>query len=63
MLRNKLLYRDNNGELLLVIPKMRLQNSIISQAHEQGHFGVNRRKCLFEEIIGLKICDQKSKRF
>jgi len=35
ILRSDLLYRDDNDELLLVVPKI-FQSSIIRQAHEQG---------------------------
>jgi len=38
IVRNELLYRDENGEILLVIPRA-LQNTITRRAHEQGHFG------------------------
>lgn len=44
-IRNNLLYRDNVDKLLLVVPKT-LQTSIIRNAHEQGHFGVNKTEAL-----------------
>lgn len=40
-IRNNLLYRSVNNELLLVVPKA-LESSVVRQAHEQGHFGINK---------------------
>lgn len=53
VLRNNLLYRDEKDELLLVVPKI-LQTSIIRQAHEQGHFGVNKTEILVRKDYWFK---------
>lgn len=57
-LRNDLLYRDYDNELLLVVPKL-LQASVIRQAHEQGHFGVNKTEILVRRDYWFK--DMRSK--
>lgn len=57
-LRNDLLYRDYDNELLLVVPKL-LQVSVIRQAHEQGHFGVNKTEILVRRDYWFK--DMRSK--
>lgn len=44
-IRNDLLYRNKSDDLLLVVPKT-LQISTVRQAHEQGHFGVNKTETL-----------------
>lgn len=44
-IRNGLLYRDIDSDLLLVVPKD-LQAQIIRRAHEQGHFGINKTEAL-----------------
>lgn len=58
IVRNNLLYRDNDGELLLVVPKT-LQNSIIRQVHEQGHFGVNKTEMLVQRDYWFKTMRSK----
>ena len=45
VLRNHLLYREVDDELLLVVPKC-MQSQIVQQAHERGHFGVNKTESL-----------------
>jgi len=59
-LKNNLLYRSNNDELLLVVPKI-LQTSIIRRAHEQGHFGVSKTEMLVHRDYS-RICDRKSRK-
>jgi len=44
-MKNNLLHRNNGGDLLIVVPKT-LQNSIVKQAHEKGHFGVSKTEAL-----------------
>lgn len=53
LLRNDLLYRDDKDELLLVVLKA-LQTSIIRQAHEQGHFNVNKMEVLIRRDYWFK---------
>lgn len=35
---NSILYKQKQGDLLLVVPKA-MQQEVILQAHERGHFG------------------------
>lgn len=38
LMKNGLLHKKLNGDTLIVVPNL-MQNSIIRQAHERGHFG------------------------
>jgi len=61
IMRNNLLYRDDNDELLIVVPKA-LQTSIIQKAHEQGHFSVNKTELLLRKDYWFKGMQQKIKK-
>ncbi|KAG5327836.1 TF211 protein, partial [Pseudoatta argentina] len=47
ILRNDILYKRCDGDLLLVIPKS-MQVDIIKQTHERGHFGVRKTEQLLK---------------
>lgn len=40
-LRNNILYKNSDGNMLFVVPKA-MQVEVIKQMHEQGHFGVRK---------------------
>ena len=40
-LKRGVLYREKNGDIQLVVPKV-MQHEIIKQAHDRGHFGVRK---------------------
>ena len=55
-IRHELLYFQQEGRDLLVVPKS-MQNEIIRSAHERGHFAVKRTEELIKQdyyIPGLK---------
>ena len=52
-MKNNLLYRDENDELLLVVPKT-MQITIIKRAHEQGHFSVSKAEALLRRDYWFK---------
>lgn len=45
VMKNDLLYKRNGDELLIVIPKS-MQENIIRQAHERGHFSAEKTENL-----------------
>lgn len=50
VLRNDILYRNCNGDLLLVIPKA-MQVDVIKKIHEKGHFGVRKVEQLLKKEL------------
>ena len=58
ILRNDLLYREVDDELLLVVPKC-MQSQVIRQAHERGHFGVNKTELLVRKDFWFKGMQRK----
>lgn len=48
IITNGLLYKNMNGNALLVVPKM-MQHDVICQAHNRGHFGPDKTKKLLKE--------------
>jgi len=47
VVKNGLLCRKLNGDALIVVPKL-MQNSIIKQAHERGHFSSDKTEKLIK---------------
>lgn len=52
-IKNELLYKKMNGDFLIVVPKL-MQNSIIRQAHERGHFGPDKTEKLLKTDYWFK---------
>jgi len=61
VMKNNLLHRDNGGDLLIVVPKT-LQNTIVKQAHEKGHFGVSKTEALLLKDYWFKRMRSRIKR-
>lgn len=57
-LRNGLLCREVNGDILIVVPKL-MQSTVVRQAHERGHFGVNKTEAILREDFWFKGMRQK----
>ncbi|KMQ88847.1 retrotransposable element tf2 protein type 2 [Lasius niger] len=47
VIKNGLLHKELNGDTLIVIPRL-MQNSIIRQTHERGHFGPDKTEKLLK---------------
>jgi len=47
VIKNGLLHKELNGDTLIVVPKL-MQNTIIRQAHERGHFGPDKTEKLLK---------------
>lgn len=45
VVRENLLFRQDNGELLVVVPRT-MQTQVIRQAHEKGHFSVTKTEAI-----------------
>lgn len=53
VVRNKLVYKDVNNELLIVVPKS-MQYQVIRRVHEKGHFGVNKTEEILKKDFWFK---------
>jgi len=61
IIKGELLFRENNGELLVVVPKS-MQSQIIRQAHEIGHFSVSKTEAILRNdywIPNVKVKIEK----
>ncbi|XP_039315302.1 uncharacterized protein LOC105204157 isoform X1 [Solenopsis invicta] len=61
ILKNDLLYRNEGDDLLLIVPKM-LQNTIIRQAHDQGHFSISKTEAIIRKNYWFKEMRPKIKK-
>lgn len=58
VLRNGLLCKELNGEVLIVVPKV-MQTQVVRQAQERGHFGVNKTEGILREDYWFKGMREK----
>lgn len=53
VLRDGLLCKETNGEIVIVVPKS-MQSQVIRMTHERGHFGANKTEALIREDYWFK---------
>lgn len=58
IIRNKLLYKCMEGEMLVVVPKS-MEVQIIRRAHDRGHFGINKTEAVVKKDFWFKGMRQK----
>lgn len=58
IIRNKLLYKCMEGEMLVVVPKS-MEVQVIRRAHDRGHFGINKTEAVVKRDFWFKGMRQK----
>lgn len=62
MLRNGILYKYDDGLELLVVPKA-IENDVIKNAHENGHFGAKKMEEQIKQQYFVPMLKEKLKKF